>query len=97
MNLDGKVALITGACRGIGHEIASAECSAGARVILNDIDVPNREAVMRMFDGASELFGTLDICIGNAAIVAIRHFLELSECTLLADGGSSLFLRGGNA
>jgi NAD(P)-dependent dehydrogenase (short-subunit alcohol dehydrogenase family) len=83
MNLDGKVALITGACRGIGHEIAiTASC---------------REAVERMFDGASELFGTLDICIGNAATVAVRPFLELSERTLLADGGSSLFLRGGNA
>jgi NAD(P)-dependent dehydrogenase (short-subunit alcohol dehydrogenase family) len=36
-----------------------------------------------------------DICSKEDA--AIRHFLELSKPTLLADGGSSLFLRGGTA
>jgi NAD(P)-dependent dehydrogenase (short-subunit alcohol dehydrogenase family) len=103
MNLDGKVALITGACGGIGREIAIAASSAGARLILNDVcsqedaaaliqslgkpsgtagyfaaDVTDREAVERMFDEASEQFDTPDICIGNAAIVAVSPFLELA-------------------
>lgn len=36
--LDGKVAVVTGAARGIGKAIARALCEAGAEVILSDID-----------------------------------------------------------
>lgn len=37
-NLDGKVALVTGAVYGIGFEIASALASAGAKIVFNSID-----------------------------------------------------------
>ena len=36
--LDGKLALVTGAGRGIGQAIARALCEAGAEVILSDLD-----------------------------------------------------------
>lgn len=36
--LDGKVAVVTGAARGIGQASARALCEAGARVVLCDID-----------------------------------------------------------
>jgi len=37
-NLDGKVALVTGASYGIGYAIASAMAAAGATIVFNDIN-----------------------------------------------------------
>jgi 3-hydroxybutyrate dehydrogenase len=39
MKLDGKVALITGAASGIGHEIAKRYVAAGGRVAIADLNV----------------------------------------------------------
>src|SRR6266498_5565126 len=38
MSFNGKVAIVTGAGQGIGLEICSKLASAGAKVILNDLD-----------------------------------------------------------
>jgi NAD(P)-dependent dehydrogenase (short-subunit alcohol dehydrogenase family) len=48
MKLSGRVAIVTGAGRGIGREIARAFCAEGAKVALWDID---REAVEGAADG----------------------------------------------
>lgn len=48
MRLDGKVALVTGAARGIGAAAAIACAEAGADVVLNDIGAPTEtEAAIR--------------------------------------------------
>lgn len=40
-NLDGKVAIVTGAGRGLGREEAMQLASQGARVVINDINLPD--------------------------------------------------------
>ena len=43
MQLDGKVALITGAASGIGHAIAKRYVEAGGRVVIADLNVDGAE------------------------------------------------------
>jgi NAD(P)-dependent dehydrogenase (short-subunit alcohol dehydrogenase family) len=45
MNFESKVAVVTGARRGIGRAIAVALASAGAAVVVSDIDLPDAEKV----------------------------------------------------
>src|ERR1017187_1315393 len=45
--LDGKVALVTGASRGLGFGMASALAAAGADVILHDI-LPAQDAATKL-------------------------------------------------
>jgi NAD(P)-dependent dehydrogenase (short-subunit alcohol dehydrogenase family) len=43
-SLGGKIAVITGAARGIGHQIAQAYAAHGATVVLSDVDESAAEA-----------------------------------------------------
>ena len=47
ISLDGKVALVTGASRGIGQAIAQAYADAGASVLLSSRKLPDLEAAAR--------------------------------------------------
>jgi 3(or 17)beta-hydroxysteroid dehydrogenase len=58
--LDGKVALISGAARGIGAETARLMIEAGARVVIGDVlDARGRETVRELGDAA--LYQHLDV------------------------------------
>ncbi|MBI5900783.1 MAG: SDR family oxidoreductase [Rhodocyclales bacterium] len=60
--LDGKVAVITGAGRGIGREIALKLASEGARIVVNDLDIePAQECVQAILD----VGGVAVSCVGN--------------------------------
>jgi NAD(P)-dependent dehydrogenase (short-subunit alcohol dehydrogenase family) len=60
VRLDGKVALVTGASRGIGRAIAAELAASGARVMLNSRKQDALEAA------AAEMAGEVDVCAANA-------------------------------
>ena len=91
-HLDGKVALITGASRGIGAAIALTLAEEGARLALasrsgSDLglagvlamptDVRRAEDLEAIVAAAVERFGGLDILVINAGVGAYGPFLEL--------------------
>jgi NAD(P)-dependent dehydrogenase (short-subunit alcohol dehydrogenase family) len=52
MNLDGKVAVVTGSGRGIGRAYAQALAAAGAAVVVNDVDGDVAQAAVDVITGA---------------------------------------------
>ncbi|MCL1869112.1 MAG: SDR family oxidoreductase [Promicromonosporaceae bacterium] len=60
--LDGKVAIVSGAGRGIGHEIALKLASEGAAVVVNDVD---EEPASRTVEDVVALGGRAVVCAGS--------------------------------
>jgi 3-hydroxybutyrate dehydrogenase len=55
MNLDGKVAIVTGAASGIGHAIARRYVQAGGRVVIADIKMDQAEKAAREIAGPEKI------------------------------------------
>jgi gluconate 5-dehydrogenase len=79
-DLKGRIALITGAARGLGESMARALASAGAHVVLNDIDAAALEKARTVFTGQGHAVETscFDVTDGAAvregvAAIAARH------------------------
>lgn len=80
MNLDGKIALVTGAASGIGFATARVLAAAGAVVVLTDVaEDAGADAARRLGEeGGAVGFAPLDVtdrdaCDALAADVAARH------------------------
>ena len=57
MQLDGKVAVITGAASGIGHAIAKRYLEAGARVVIADLNAEGAKKAARELAGDKSAIG----------------------------------------
>src|SRR5919198_2708046 len=95
--LEGKVALVTGASGGICAAVARALHEVGAAVGLlsrrgDDLglerglgvaaDVRDRDAVRQATEAVVERFGRLDVAVANAGVGAYGPFLELEPAAL---------------
>jgi 3-hydroxybutyrate dehydrogenase len=63
MNMQDKVAVVTGAASGIGKQIARVYFDHGAKVVIADLDLPAAQAVADEFDpsGARALAVAMDV------------------------------------
>jgi NAD(P)-dependent dehydrogenase (short-subunit alcohol dehydrogenase family) len=73
--LDGKVALVSGAARGIGGETARLMAGAGAKLVVGDVlDEPGRRTVAAIADaGGAADYVHLDVAVEADWIAAIEH------------------------
>jgi 3-hydroxybutyrate dehydrogenase len=78
MQLDGKVALITGAASGIGHAIAKRFLEAGGRVVIADLNAEGAaKAARSLADGKSAVGVGMDVADEDQVNAGIARTVEV--------------------
>ncbi|KRF64380.1 sorbitol-6-phosphate 2-dehydrogenase [Bacillus sp. Soil768D1] len=93
LDLEGKVAIVTGGASGIGLHIKEELVNSGAKVVVSDLnveegqqadgsyfvkcDVTNKVSVDNMVAKTVELFGSVDILVNNAGVNLPRLLVDV--------------------
>lgn len=73
-NLDGRVAVITGAASGIGLAMAHRFAAEGMRLVLSDVEAPALDAAVAGLPAATEVVSTLCDVSKGEQVDALRDF-----------------------
>src|SRR5499426_842747 len=77
MRLKDKVAIVTGAASGIGHEIAKTYAREGARVVIADINQKAADAAAAEIGDAKKAIGvTMDVTNEQQVDAGVEHTVE---------------------
>jgi 3-oxoacyl-[acyl-carrier protein] reductase len=87
LNLEDKVAIVTGGAAGIGKATAAAFANEGARVVvwdMPDVNVTDAEVVNAATQRAVDEHGRIDILVNNAGIVRDSQLVKWKDGEVLS-------------